>query len=104
GDAAGEVGDVGPDPVVDAALDRGDGGQMEHAVDLFHRLAHGDAVGDVADHQRGFLGRVLPAAGGEIVENADFVLFGDQGVGEMRSDEAATAGDQISRHEGHSLM
>ncbi len=76
---------------------------MEHAVDLLHRLAHGDAVGDVADHQLGRLGRVLPAAGGQVVENADFMSFGDQGIGEMRSDEAATAGDQISRHEGHSL-
>src|SRR5665213_3062486 len=56
-------------------------------------------IGDVADHQFGGFRGVFPMAGRKIVEDADVVAFGKERIGEVRSDEAAAAGDQISRHE-----
>ncbi len=40
------------------------------------------------------LGEVAPAAGGEVVNDGDRVAPGQKKVGEVRADEARTAGDE----------
>ena len=52
GDRAGEVGTMRPQPVGDAALHRGDGGEMKAAADASQRVAHRGRIGHVAFDQR----------------------------------------------------
>ncbi len=42
--------------------------------------------------------QVLRLPGREVVEDADLVAPPDQGLGDVRADEARSAGDQIPRH------
>ncbi len=72
---------------------------MKDAVGAGDRVAHGDTIGDIADHQFGRFRRIVAMAGGKVVEDTDLVTLGEQGIRKMRADEAAPAGNQISRHE-----
>ena len=90
---------MGAEPVLHATLDRGDGGEVYHAVDARHRIPHRGQVGDVAEDQRGTGSEVLALAGREVVEDAHRIAAGAECCGEMRADEAAAAGDEKGRQD-----
>src|SRR5579871_801604 len=103
-DGASEVGAMGAKPVGDAALDRGNGGEVEAAVDAIDRLAHRDRFGDIAFDQLDLGWQIVAFASGEIVEDADAVALPEQRLAKVRADEAGAAGDEPCRHAGRSWL
>jgi hypothetical protein len=77
---------------------------MEATVHACHRLAHSGPVGDVADHDLRRCGRVRALAGREVVKDANPVPARDQGIGQMRADEAAATGDKKRCHRSQALV
>jgi hypothetical protein len=90
---------VRPDPILIAAFDRRDGGEMKNAVDIGERVPNRDRISDVADHQLAASGQVLATARRKIVEHTDLMMLLDQGFAQIRADESTTTRDQISRHD-----
>ena len=94
-DGAGEVDAVDAHPILHPALDRGDGSKVKTAIDPGDGGLHGERVGDVAFDQLGVCRQVGAVAGGQVVEHADGVAVGDEGMAKMRADEAGAAGDEV---------
>src|SRR5262245_35454750 len=73
---------------------------MEAAGHAFHGARQQRRVAHIPHQQLGAGGKVLPLARGEIVQNPDALPRVGKGGAEMRTDEAATAGDEPKRHAG----
>lgn len=98
GDRAAQVDAVGTGPVGDAALDRGDRGEVEAAVHANHRCLRGGGDGDVALDEFHPVGQVFPVSGRQVVQDPHPVAARDQRVAKMRTDEPGAAGDEVGRH------
>ena len=68
-DRAGQVGFMGAGPIVDTALHRGDGGEVEAAVHVLCRFRGGFRIGDVAFQEIDARGKVAQMARGQIVQH-----------------------------------
>ena len=73
---------------------------MDDRVGAVERTAHGLGVADVADGELHLAAQVVRPRGtlvhllGEVVERPHAIAAREQGVGEVRADEARAAGDQ----------
>jgi hypothetical protein len=90
------------DRAFDDQLDADGRGEMEAGVGPLHALVHQLRVADGPfDHLRLAGGHrvdhILEAAGAEVIEDEDAVAARDEGVGQVRTDEARPAGDQVSQ-------
>ena len=93
-DGAGQVGAVRLEPAA-VALDHGrDGGQMKTAIDIVDGAAQHHRIGDVALDEFDAARQVFHAPMRQIVEHAHHMSARHQGLGQMRADESATAGDE----------
>ena len=88
------VGQVGGEGVLHRLQHRPVGGLVEDDVDAGHRRPHRRLVPDVAFDQFGVGRHVVGEAGREIVEHPDLEAFGQEPVGQVRPDEARSAGDE----------
>ena len=68
---------------------------MEAAGDTLHRLAQSGGIGDVPAHDLAGRVQVFEPAGGEIIQHAHPMAGTQQGIGQMRADEAGATSDQI---------
>ena len=88
--------------IVDAAIDVGLGGEVDHRGHVAHDGIDHHAVGDVAAHEavarmRGNVGKVLQIAGirqGVEVDDVILRMMLQDVADEVRADEAGAAGDQ----------
>ena len=83
---------VGP---VDRHADVGLGGEVNAGVgtNALEEGAEGGAVADVSLDERGLRRDVLPPSAREVVDHVNLVSPRDEGVGDVRADEACPAGD-----------
>jgi hypothetical protein len=79
---------------------------VEDGVDAEAGFGDGGCVGEVGLDEVDGGGDVAQVAGGEVVEAADVDLVaarvfaaGEKGVGEVRSEEAGDAGDEVGSQE-----
>ena len=93
-----------PQPVGDAALHRGDGGEMKAAADASQRVAHRGRIGHVAFDQCDARRQVLAPAGGQVVQHAHRIAACQQRLAQMRADEARAAGHQPCGHAPSSAL
>src|SRR5271170_736335 len=106
-DDFGAVNDIadGAHGLVDDELDADGGGEMKDGIG-FGDEARGDLVvfdraldeaqARVVAH--GF--KVIETAGGKIVQDGDAIAAREEALGQMRADEACSAGDEdVTRHE-----
>jgi hypothetical protein len=88
---------VGVEPrVVDGHAHVGLRGQVQRRLraEVAEQRAHAVAVADVGLLEARLGGHALALAGGEVVDHADIVPAREQRVGDVRADEAGTAGDE----------
>ena len=91
---------------LDDELDADRGGQVHDDVALVHELVDDELVEHraVDEAEVGVVAQVVEvaqAAGGQVVERDHAVAPGEQGLDQVRADEAGTAGDQIApAHQG----
>ena len=72
---------------------------MEHDLHAAHRVVNALVAAQLPlDHLDVETLEVRPAAGGEVVEDANRVAALDQSAGEIRADEAGSARDEHLRH------
>ena len=86
---------MGSGPVFVGADHGRDRREMITPVHSRHGATDGCRVGHIAHHDLGTGRRVLALSGRKIIEDSDPVPGREQGIGEMRSDEATPARDQI---------
>ncbi len=89
---------MGPEPVGDAFFDRGDGGEMEAAIDAVQGRGDDHRVRDITLDQGRGGGQVGAVTGGQVIQHADGVVARDQSVAQVGADEAGSSGDQIDAH------
>jgi hypothetical protein len=82
--------------IIHRSLHRRHGRQMRDRTATGHCASDQGCIGDVADYQldaRIIQRQVAALAGGQVVENPYRMALGEQGVGQVRADEARAAGD-----------
>ncbi len=88
------VGQIGGQWVLHRLQHRPVGRLMKDHVDTGHGRPHRRFVADVALEQIGVFRDVVPEAGREVVEHPDLGAPGEESVGQVRSDEPRSAGDE----------
>src|SRR5207249_4729212 len=87
--------------VLDAALDGGEGGEVEDEFGPFDRGADDRGVGDGALDEVDVVAggaQVIRVAGAKVVEDADLLPGGEQRVDQMRADEPSAPGHENLAH------
>ncbi|MNM78171.1 hypothetical protein D3C81_900620 [compost metagenome] len=93
-EGADEVALVGRYRVIHRSLHRRHSGQMRHRLAAPHRFTQASGVGDIAFEQLHRRRQILALAGGQVVQHPHLEALCQQGIGQMRADEAGAAGDE----------